>query len=143
MVITIQLVVISTSIAIFIAIIFLFSSFRVITTSFAQKDSSNNSTDQTMKNVNQSVNQTVNNHLQQDVNQTSELIQENASDGDVSNITEKAKSLGKNITEVVKKFPEKLLIKNERFSKINIHLSLLKKINLKCLSVLKRMRLIV
>lgn len=64
-----------------------------------------------MKNVNQSVNQTVNNDLQKDANPTSELIQEDASDGDVSNITEKAKSVGRNITEVAKKFPEKLLIK--------------------------------
>ena len=41
-----------------------------------------------MKNMNQSVNQAVE-HLQQGVNQTSEVIQENASEGDVSNILKK------------------------------------------------------
>ena len=104
MIIKIQSVV-PTSITIFIAIIFLFSH-SIVTPplSFAQSDSSNNSTNQTMKNMSQSANQTVE-HLQQDANQTSEEIQGNASN-DVSNITEKAKNIGKNLTEVAKKLGE-------------------------------------
>jgi predicted PurR-regulated permease PerM len=102
MVITIQSVVIPTSIAIFIATIFLFSFFIVTSPSFAQSDSGNNSTNQTMKNMSQSANQTVDDHLQQAANPTSG----NASDGNVSNITEEAKNIGKNLTEVAKKLNE-------------------------------------
>ena len=98
MIIKTQSVVIPTSIAIFIAIIFLSSSFIVITSSFAQSDSSTNSTGQTMKNMNQSVSQTVNDHLQQAAKQTSG----NASDGDDSNITEKAKNMEKTLWKVQK-----------------------------------------
>jgi hypothetical protein len=83
-----------------ILLIFVFPSSIVTISSFAQSDS--NSTNQTMKNMNQSANQTVDDHLQQDANQTSG----NASDGDVSKITEKAKSVGKNLTEVAKKLAE-------------------------------------
>ena len=60
--------------------------------------------------MNQSVNQAVE-HLQQGVNQTSEVIQENASEGDVSNILKKQRVQEKNIMEVAKKLAEKLLIK--------------------------------
>ena len=49
--------VVPTSIAIFIAIIFVFSSSIAITSSFAQSDS-NNSTNQTAQNMGQSTNQT-------------------------------------------------------------------------------------
>ena len=87
MIIKIQSVV-PASITIFIAIIFLLSHSIVTPLSFAQSDSNNNSTNQTMKNMSQSANQTVE-HLQQDANQTSEEIQGNTSN-DVSNINEQA-----------------------------------------------------
>ena len=71
--------------------------------------------------MSQSANQTVDDHLQQAANQNSG----NASEGDDSNITEKVKNIGKNLTEGAKN-SLKQLIKNERFSKRNINLSLLK-----------------
>jgi hypothetical protein len=101
MIIKIQTVV-HASIAMFIAIIFIFSSSIVTPLSFERSDSSNNSTNQTMKNMSQSANQTVDDHLQQAANQTSGKT----SDGDVSNITEEAKNIGKNLTEVAKKLAE-------------------------------------
>ena len=50
--------VVPASIAIFIAIIFVFSSSIVTTSSFAQSDSNNNNTNQTTQNMGQSTNQT-------------------------------------------------------------------------------------
>jgi hypothetical protein len=75
-----------------------FPFFIVTSSSFAPSDSSNNSTDHTMKNMSQSANQTVNNHLRQAANQNVG----NANDGDDSNITEKAKNIGKNVMEGAK-----------------------------------------
>jgi hypothetical protein len=89
----------STSInRIFIEIIFIFSFFIVTSSSFAQSDSSNNSTDQTMKNMSQSANQTVYAHLRHAANQNGG----NASDSDDSNFTEKIKNIGKNLWKVQK-----------------------------------------
>jgi archaellum component FlaG (FlaF/FlaG flagellin family) len=93
--------VLPASIGIFIAIIFIFSPSIVTSLSFAQSDSSNDSPNQTVKNMSQSANQT-GEHVQQDANQTNEVIQGNASHGE-SNYTEEAKNMGKNITEVAKK----------------------------------------
>lgn len=106
--------IISTSInRIFIEIIFVFSFFIVPTSSFAQSDSSNNSTNQTMKKYN-SISRSNSwwPSLQQAANQNSG----NASDGDDSNITEKVKNIGKNLTEGAKN-SLKQLIKNERLAK--------------------------
>ena len=112
LIIKIQSVVIPASIAIFIAIILLFSFSIVTLLSFAQSDS-NNSTNHTIKNMSQSANQTVDDHFQEGANQT----RGNASDGDVSNITEKAKSVGKNLTEVAKKIGETINKKMKDFAK--------------------------
>lgn len=111
----IQSVVIPESIAIFIAIIFVFSSSIVTTSSFAQSDSGNNHSNQTMQNIGQSANQT-GEHVQQDANQTSEVIQGNATDVG-SNTTEGVKSLGKNLTEVAKKIGETISKKLQDLAK--------------------------
>ena len=75
-----------------------FSFFIVTSSSFAPSDSSNNCTNHTMKNMSQSPNQTVDAHLRQAANQNVG----NANDGDDSNITKKAKNIGKNVIEGAK-----------------------------------------
>ena len=90
------------------------------------------------KNISHSANQTVDDHLQQAANQ----ISGNAIDGDDSNITEKAKNIGKKPYWRCKKLVE-TINKKWTISKININLSLLKEIVLKYLSVFKRIMLMV
>ena len=75
-----------------------FPFFIVTSSSVAPSDSSNNSNNHTMKNMSQSANQTVDAHLRQAANQNVG----NANDGDDSNITEKAKNIGKNVMEGAK-----------------------------------------
>ena len=111
LIIKIQLVVIPASIAIFIAIIFIFFLSKGTISTFAQSNS--NSTNQTIKNLSQLAIQTVDDHLQQGTNQTSG----NASDGDVSKTTEEGKNIGKNITVVAKKLAETINKKMKDFAK--------------------------
>jgi predicted PurR-regulated permease PerM len=104
MILKVKSIVVPASLVTFIAIIFIFSSYIVTISSFAQSDTNNNSTNQTMQSMVQSANQTVENILQ-DANQSSKANQGNASDGD-SNLTEGAKNIGTNLTEVAKKLDE-------------------------------------